>query len=871
MVARIWFLIKQINQINYDICGTSLNFIVCSVKLLHLNLSKQYVSLFILIAVCLLQIHYCAGQTNQPPVISAQGDFAYCPLSRTPVVTSFAITDPDDTQIEAFFVQISIGYQRGFDQLSLTGTHPTVTTSWNDAQGKLTLTGIAGSPLVYADLIPAIYDVVFESTATNPTQEKQFSFTIGEANYLPQTEHYYEYVENLGITWQAARTEAEARTYFGLRGYLATITSQEEAQLSGEQAAGAGWIGGSDEAAEGTWRWMTGPEAGTVFWNGGINGNSPNFAFWNTAEPNNCCGGEHYAHVTSPNIGIEGTWNDLTNQGAESGDFQPKGYIVEYGGFPDDPELQLSASTKLTVPFISSAKRSSNCGSGSVTLEAIPSVGEVLWFDAPEGGNLVHTGTVYNTPILNESTSFYVLASADGCALGQRTEIPAVISPIPIIETVLLFKNCDEDGNPDGIVDFNLNEATPIITLENDDFLVSYHLSMADAEAGVNQVETVPFSNATTSTLYARTENSFGCYAISTIDLEVSITSFPPNFVAEIEVCDLDEPDGFYDFDLAQVEAELLAQFPSGQSLKASFYKSAENAVLEEEEIQNTALFRNESPFSQTLFVRIESETDGSCFGIGPHVRLEVLPVVEFNLADEIQICEGTPEMVEVTNAQGDYIYGWIDDNGTVVSNESFASLTTAGTYTVTAISADGCISTPKIIEVTVSNAPNLNLDVVSTDEENGINRIVIQSENLGLGNYEFSLDNPFGPFQDNPIFDDVLPGIHTVYAVDKNGCGGDLLEIGVIGISNFITPNSDGENDVLEVLGVTPNSYQSASLRIFDRYGKLLKQLDGFSSSWDGLYQNQQLPASDYWYILEVVDFNGLLQKRTGNFTLKR
>ena len=100
-----------------------------------------------------------------------------------------------------------------------------------------------------------------------------------------------------------AKAAAETKTYFGLQGYLVTILFPEEAQLAGEQAAGAGWIGGSDAQTEGVWKWVTGPEAGTVFWNGGPNGSTPNYANWNSGEPNNCCGGEDYAHITY-NVGI---------------------------------------------------------------------------------------------------------------------------------------------------------------------------------------------------------------------------------------------------------------------------------------------------------------------------------------------------------------------------------------------------------------------------------------------------------------------------------------------------------------------------------------------------------------------------------------
>ena len=81
---------------------------------------------------------------------------------------------------------------------------------------------------------------------TNPLDDKKISISVGDANYLPSTDHYYEYVPSPGITWSAAKIAAESRTYFGLKGYLATLRSEEEATLCGEQAKGAGWIGASD-------------------------------------------------------------------------------------------------------------------------------------------------------------------------------------------------------------------------------------------------------------------------------------------------------------------------------------------------------------------------------------------------------------------------------------------------------------------------------------------------------------------------------------------------------------------------------------------------------------------------------------------------
>jgi gliding motility-associated-like protein len=381
---------------------------------------------------------------NVAPILTAAGNQIYCPGTSMKIVTDMTIVDPDDTGIDAIYIQISSGYVNGQDLLVLTGNHTTLTSSWNALTGKLTLTGVTAQP-TYINLVAAIKDVEYSSSAANPTGVRTFSITVGQANYLPSNGHYYQYVPNIGISWTNAKIAAEASFYYGLQGYLATITSADEAQLSGEQAAGAGWIGGSDEQVEGVWRWMTGPEAGTIFWNGGINGSTPNFAFWNTGEPNSF-GDEDYTHITAPGVGIPGSWNDLKNNGEPSGDYQPKGYIVEYGGMPGDPVLQISTSTTISIPSITGTVSQTRCGNGSVTLTTTATNGTPKWYTTPTGGIPLETSSSFTTPILSQTTTYYVDAYAVGCNGGTRIAVTATINPIPSISLNPISPICSGDS-----------------------------------------------------------------------------------------------------------------------------------------------------------------------------------------------------------------------------------------------------------------------------------------------------------------------------------------------------------------------------------------------------------------------------------------
>ncbi len=84
------------------------------------------------------------------------------------------------------------------------------------------------------------------------------------------TVHYYRrvgvtFTNGEWLTWDQAEAWAEASTFAGRPGYLATITSAAEMNWMNDQfwITGAGTLlGALGDPTNGEWRWVVGPEAG---------------------------------------------------------------------------------------------------------------------------------------------------------------------------------------------------------------------------------------------------------------------------------------------------------------------------------------------------------------------------------------------------------------------------------------------------------------------------------------------------------------------------------------------------------------------------------------------------------------------------------
>jgi len=234
-------------------------------------------------------------------------------------------------------------------------------------------------------------------------------------------------------------------------------------------------------------------------------------------------------------------------------------------------------------------------------------------------------------------------------------------------------------------------------------------------------------------------------------------------------------------------------------------------------------------------------------------------------------ICQGDNYTFNSTpyNATGTYIAHLINSNGCdstatlhltmnitkqttineeICSNETYSfgikTLNQSGTYTETLSSSASCDSTV-----------TLHLTVKPAYEQTREIRLVYGEKDTIEGK----------------IYDE--PGTFTETHTAVNGCDSTIITTVTlvkthcpqVVIPAFFSPNGDGVDDIWQIENL---SCYSASVDIYDRYGKRVAHYSGTDSGWDGTYLGHTEPSADYWYVIVLHDID---EKRVGHFTLKR
>jgi gliding motility-associated-like protein len=230
---------------------------------------------------------------------------------------------------------------------------------------------------------------------------------------------------------------------------------------------------------------------------------------------------------------------------------------------------------------------------------------------------------------------------------------------------------------------------------------------------------------------------------------------------------------------------------------------------------------------------------------------------------DYLEICAGdTPPILSNTSPNG-IVGTW---NPATINN------TTDGVYVFT---PDGInkskppvqCSTIHQLYVKVNQITLKNVECIVGEYFSGDRTITVIATDEGNYNYALDGEQP----QSSNIFYNVAPGIHTITVTDMNGCSNTITkEVLIIDYPNYFTPNGDGFHDTWNISGLSDQP--NAKISIFDRLGKLIKQISPSGNGWDGTFNGQPLPSTDYWFTVNYNDFNQSVAKTfKAHFALKR
>lgn len=423
-----------------------------------------------------------------------------------------------------------------------------------------------------------------------------------------------------------------------------------------------------------------------------------------------------------------------------------------------------------------------------------------------------------------------------------------IVSPVPVANSLQELIGCDD--NNDGISEyFDTSNIESLVLGNQQGMKVSYFDSNGNSL-------TSPLPNPYTNTIKNRelitirvTNILTNCYKETTLVLK---TASQPQINKPSNKYACDEGNGFATFDMSGIEKEIIG---NQSGLKVMYFDNNGNQLAS----PFPALFRNTQPKSQTIKVKVESQTNSLCNSeTSFDLLVNELPTVKIEKKYFLCNLEASLHVNVESNLDS---YNWKFEDGNVISNTYEADLANSGKYTLVVgkIENDIYCENKFEFELIRSTLPFIKGIKYKELSDNNFVEIIPSID----GNLEYSIDGI--NYQDSNYFSDVQGGTYMVYMRDKDGCGQDSKEVTVIDYPKFFTPNSDGHNDLWQIASI--KKYPNSKVSIFDRYGRLLKELFANDLGWDGFYNGTEMPSDDYWFKANFNDKTVF----SGHFSLKR
>ncbi|MGU3373467.1 T9SS type B sorting domain-containing protein [Chryseobacterium sp. M5A1_1a] len=431
--------------------------------------------------------------------------------------------------------------------------------------------------------------------------------------------------------------------------------------------------------------------------------------------------------------------------------------------------------------------------------------------DALTGNNPITTPITVNTT----TVYYYSISYTDATNPNNPLNKCKQVGKFKFKDGSIVVKNAtltECNNNNAGTALFDLTTADVIA---NPNVTKKYYHTMADLNAGTNEITTPTAFVSAEGTIYVKVTSEFGCASVAKITLK-----FHPVVVVNettLRSCFIETNPATASFNLIN------ASVTGPQNTVKKYYPSLSDAISQTNEIPTPA---NYIAPNGVVYVRVLNNE--GCYAIAKITLVVIPPVYSTVLKNKI-ICAEDKTILDA--GPGFKSYEWSTGATTQTINVGI------GVYWVK-LKTGECVAI-QTVKVGASEQPVVSgIDIA--------NNAVTVSVIGGTPPYKYSLDNII--WQDSNIFSNLPRGDHKIFVKDAYDCDPIVVEIVVPNLINVITPNADGVNDVIDYSALAGK--QNLVINIFDRYGTKIHQADKLNGyKWDGTIGGRRAPTGTYWY----------------------
>ena len=272
---------------------------------------------------------------------------------------------------------------------------------------------------------------------------------------------------------------------------------------------------------------------------------------------------------------------------------------------------------------------------------------------------------------------------------------------------------------------------------------------------------------------------------------------------------------------------------------------------------------------NETTNYSVEVKTDALCSG---DTTVEIIVYPEITEHHEVLPAHCHQAVGSITMHANGGMGSFTYTCNTASFTDSIANNLNSGSYTITSTDSVGCFIT-STIDVAHVPGPDPCFIFSTSDDVN----MVITNCTQGNNSYFWDFGDGVTSTETHPTHEYMDPGRYSVnmIAVDEYNCidslRQDYIINGPVYIANAFSPNGDGINDEICIIGKTIQNKEFLWV-IYDRHGSLVFSSNNPAICWDGTLPNgKEVIPGVYVYRIKYRDVNGNYFERDGNITLIR